>query len=94
MLVVLLIPMIKEYSTNKLKAHVEILVPGLLQAYSGAYKVQKEYYQAQSVVEEEAAAKQTLQKMVDDKDKAADILVKKCSSLEQASHSCYYVIRI
>lgn len=65
-----------------------------LQAYSGAHKVQKEYLQAQSKAEEEAAAKQTLQERVDEMDKAADILVKECSSLEQASHSCYYVIRI
>ena len=65
----------------------------LLQAYSGAYKVQKEYLQAQFKVEEEAAAKQSLQKRVDEKDKAAESLVQECTSLEQASSGCYPIFK-
>ena len=47
----------------------------------------------QSKVEREAAAKHELQKRIDEKDSAAESLVKECSSLEQASSGCCLVFR-
>jgi len=55
------------------------------QAYSGAYKVQREYLKEQSNLEIEAASKRDLQRRIDEQDLAAELLVRECSSLEQAS---------